>query len=839
MIDKEQPDHNKKIAQTNALNNKFKFEWWMALVLVVIIVVVGIVVIRLSRASTVSSSFQAEDAQLQADCAKIFDDSLASNLKAVSLDCAAVVETPGFVHPGILVDKTQLDFVKAKILAGQEPWLSAFNKAKSSYLGSKSYVAKPVAIVQCSQGSYTTTYPQSGCVAQNQDAVAAYNQALLWYYTGDATYANKSIEIMNAWASTLTEIKFDQPRDVNGVATYGGTTGTRIYANGMLQGGWSAQNLTRAAEIMRYTYKSPTTGGWSEADIAKMENNLKTVHYPLNKNGWTAGGNWETTFAEAMTNIGIFSNDTTIYNQGLNYWRKIAPSLIYLKSDGAIPKSPSATYTTASAITNLWNNPTSFIDGLSEETCRDLGHTMMGLGGLSDTAETARIQGVDLYGEQQNRFIAGYELNTGYINQMLDQMAATGQTASQVTASTWKPSTNFVCPDFKDGGASAFLGLELAYNHFATGKGISMPNTKALIERSRPTGAGNHLVFETLTHAGTGISAVAPPKPPSFGSFTAQVTVPNTASYRLWVRLKSPIAANDAVQAQVDADTPIRLGDAPVTPNAWTWIDYKNGDTASKSDLSLTTGLHTIKITGIESGVKVDRVMVAAAGCIPSGLGDNCATIAPVIVPDTIAPTAPAGLIGSAVSGTDINISWTASVDSVGVTGYQVFRHNQEIAAVTATTYSDTDLTPGQTYSYTVKAKDQAGNISSSSNVLTLTTVADVAVTPAPVTPAPVSDTTSPSMPANFNAKLIVALGYPVDLSWSASSDNVSVRGYNVYKAGVKVATTSSLQYRDPTITAGGSIKYGVEAFDSSGNVSQRASYILKTSCFLFFCRKY
>ena len=175
----------------------------------------------------------------------------------------------------------------------------------------------------------------------------------------------------------------------------------------------------------------------------------------------------------------------------------------------------------------------------------------------------------------------------------------------------------------------------------------------------------------------------------------------------------------------------------------------------------------------------------------------------------------------------------------MGVTGYQVFRNNQEIAAVTATTYSDTDLTPGQTYSYTVKAKDQAGNISSSSNVLTLTTVADVAVTPAPVTPAPVSDTTSPSMPANFNAKLIVALGYPVDLSWSASSDNVSVRGYNVYKAGTKVATTSSLNYRDPTITAGGSIKYGVEAFDSSGNVSQRASYILKTSCFLFFCRKY
>ncbi|MEI6170020.1 MAG: hypothetical protein WCP56_03410, partial [Candidatus Saccharibacteria bacterium] len=90
MIDNEQPNHNHnhnhKIAQTNALNNKFKFEWWMALILVAVIAIIGIVVIRLSRASTVSSSFQAEDAQLQADCTKIFDDSLASNLKAVSLD---------------------------------------------------------------------------------------------------------------------------------------------------------------------------------------------------------------------------------------------------------------------------------------------------------------------------------------------------------------------------------------------------------------------------------------------------------------------------------------------------------------------------------------------------------------------------------------------------------------------------------------------------------------------------------------------------------------------------------------------------------------------------------
>ena len=82
------------------------------------------------------------------------------------------------------------------------------------------------------------------------DARAAYTHALLWAYTGNQANANKAIEIMNAWSSTLTEIKFDQPRRPD--------NGSQIWANGKLQAGWGGSLFARAAEIIRYT-----GAGWS------------------------------------------------------------------------------------------------------------------------------------------------------------------------------------------------------------------------------------------------------------------------------------------------------------------------------------------------------------------------------------------------------------------------------------------------------------------------------------------------------------------------------------------------------------------------------------------------
>src|SRR4051812_7560487 len=100
-----------------------------------------------------------------------------------------------FKHPVVLVDQVQLDFIKSQVNAGIEPFASTFAKAKASKWGSLNYkVQGPPGsgIIEC--GSYSK--PNHGCSLENDDSEAALTQALLWYITGNMTYANNAINIM-------------------------------------------------------------------------------------------------------------------------------------------------------------------------------------------------------------------------------------------------------------------------------------------------------------------------------------------------------------------------------------------------------------------------------------------------------------------------------------------------------------------------------------------------------------------------------------------------------------------------------------------------------------------
>lgn len=93
-------------------------------------------------------------------------------------------------------------------------------------------------------------------------------------------------------------------------------------------------------------------------------------------------------------------------------------------------------------------------------------------------------------------------------------------------------------------------------------------------------------------------------------------------------------------------------------------------------------------------------------------------------VPDTTSPTAPTGLVVTATGSSQIDLSWNASTDNVGVTGYKVYRDNVLIAQVPATAYSNTGLTASTIYNYQVSAVDGAGNESLRSNTASATTLA-------------------------------------------------------------------------------------------------------------------
>ena len=89
---------------------------------------------------------------------------------------------------------------------------------------------------------------------------------------------------------------------------------------------------------------------------------------------------------------------------------------------------------------------------------------------------------------------------------------------------------------------------------------------------------------------------------------------------------------------------------------------------------------------------------------------------------DTTPPSQPNGLAATVLSGSQINLAWTASTDNVGVTGYRVFRNGTQIATTTSASYNNTGLTPGTTYSYSITAIDAAGNLSLPSATVSATT---------------------------------------------------------------------------------------------------------------------
>ncbi|HVY68158.1 MAG TPA: fibronectin type III domain-containing protein, partial [Patescibacteria group bacterium] len=139
---------------------------------------------------------------------------------------------------------------------------------------------------------------------------------------------------------------------------------------------------------------------------------------------------------------------------------------------------------------------------------------------------------------------------------------------------------------------------------------------------------------------------------------------------------------------------------------------------------------------------------------------------------DTTPPTAPTNLTATAASSTQINLSWTASTDDTGVTGYNIYRGSSSttlgfLASTTQTSYNNSGLTASTTYFYGVRAFDAAGNTSATSTVVSTSTPA-------------AGDTTPPTAPTNLTAT--AASSTQINLSWTASTDNVGVTGYNVYR---------------------------------------------------------
>jgi len=194
---------------------------------------------------------------------------------------------------------------------------------------------------------------------------------------------------------------------------------------------------------------------------------------------------------------------------------------------------------------------------------------------------------------------------------------------------------------------------------------------------------------------------------------------------------------------------------------------------------------------------------IPLAGSPPAAEAASAVRSTPLPRPDVTPPTAPENLVVEPTSERTVALRWSPSRDDVGLTGYEVLRAEAVIATVKGTRAAEENLHPGTAYCYTVRAVDAAKNASP----------------PAGPVCASTPDLTPPTAPAQLTA---TALGETeVALSWTASTDEVGVTGYEVLREGHVVAGGPSVGAREKGLRAYTAYCYTVRAFDAAQNRSQ------------------
>ncbi|MEW7277131.1 reprolysin-like metallopeptidase [Aquimarina sp. 2201CG1-2-11] len=309
-------------------------------------------------------------------------------------------------------------------------------------------------------------------------------------------------------------------------------------------------------------------------------------------------------------------------------------------------------------------------------------------------------------------------------------------------------------------------------------------------------------------------------------------SVARTMNFRLTVRdnhAGGGNTASDDTQITVSGAAGPFVVNSPNTAVSWaanssqtvTWDvagTTANGVNAANVDILLSTdGGNTYTVT-IATGVPNDgshdiivpnnqgtqnRIMVRGSGHLFYDISNANFTITEAII-DTEAPSDPTNLAASNITQTTIDLSWTASTDNIGVVGYDVYQGNTMIAVVSGTAYQVTGLTADTAYSFKVKAKDAADNMSGFSNIINEFTL--------PV------DTEVPSAPTNLTATNPTR--NTVDLSWTAATDNLGVTAYDVYEGNTIIATVAGTTHQASGLTVETTYSFRVKAKDAAGNES-------------------
>ena len=257
------------------------------------------------------------------------------------------------------------------------------------------------------------------------DSVAAYTHALHWSLSGSRAHANKTIEILNDYAQTLKSVEGHDARLLVGI--------TGIH-------------FVNAAELIAHSDTE-----WSVADRERFAKMLREVLYPVIENFYPrANGNWDASMIQTMMGMGIFLDDRSIYQRGVDY---------FLNGEGN------------GRLTN-YIRPS----GQCQESGRDQHHTLMGLGYLTSAAEIARNQGLNLYETAGNRLATAFEYCAKY------GLGHAVPFERFVSVGGWYDHHK-ISEVGRGWGVPVF---ELAYRHYHHREKMPMPFSEQILRKTRP-----------------------------------------------------------------------------------------------------------------------------------------------------------------------------------------------------------------------------------------------------------------------------------------------------------------------------------------------------------------
>jgi hypothetical protein len=349
-------------------------------------------------------------------------------------------------HPGGLhIDE---DFVRIKANLKTEPWLSGWNKLLANSHAQLSYTPSPTVKIVRGGNTIWEADPDNYSRAFN-DVAAAYQIAIRWKISGDVAYAEKSIQILNAWASTCVKVSGDP--------------------NAALAAGIYGYQFAVVGELMR------GYSGWKSADFEAYKQWMLKVFYPVNldflvrhqsscpEHYWS---NWDLCNLASTMAIGVLTDNRAIYNYAVNYMMHNA------NGNGNLLKTVNYVFTGADA-------------GLAQmqETGRDQGHATLSLALLTTICEIAYHQGDDFYGFNNNMILKASEY-----------------TAKYNVANLVVPFQNYIYFDCSKNTTLTQISSDsrgtvrpmwaLIYNHYVKRKGLTAPYTLMGVNTTQPEGGG-------------------------------------------------------------------------------------------------------------------------------------------------------------------------------------------------------------------------------------------------------------------------------------------------------------------------------------------------------------